>query len=48
VGDVLRHGKDVEVVAPESLRNAVGDALREALGMYDHAEVVPLRPEPRA
>ena len=32
--DVLRHGPDVEVVAPESLRDAVVAKLREALDRY--------------
>jgi len=32
--DVLRHGPDVEVVAPEALRNAVAERLRVALAQY--------------
>jgi proteasome accessory factor C len=38
VMDVLRHGPDVEVVAPSRLRNAVRSALREALDVYGPAE----------
>lgn len=32
--DILRHGADVEVVEPASLRKAVADRLREALRQY--------------
>jgi predicted DNA-binding transcriptional regulator YafY len=48
VGDILRHGGEVEVVATESLRKAVGSALREALRQYSREEVVPLPSEQRA
>jgi len=34
VMDILRHGADVEVVSPESLREAVARRLREALAQY--------------
>jgi predicted DNA-binding transcriptional regulator YafY len=34
IGDVLRHGAEVEVVGPGRLRNAVSEALRAALGRY--------------
>jgi predicted DNA-binding transcriptional regulator YafY len=36
VMDILRHGAEVEVVAPEGLRADVADRLRTALGRYDH------------
>jgi predicted DNA-binding transcriptional regulator YafY len=39
VMDILRHGPDVEVLAPASLREAVTTKLREALGRYE-----PVRP----
>lgn len=32
--DILKHGADVEVIAPESLRNAVVEHLQNALGRY--------------
>jgi predicted DNA-binding transcriptional regulator YafY len=32
--DILRHGSEVEVVAPEALRNAVAQQLRAALARY--------------
>jgi len=32
--DVLKYGADVEVLAPESLRKAVADQLREAAKHY--------------
>lgn len=34
VMDILRHGAEVEVLAPESLRAAVAEALRDALARY--------------
>lgn len=34
VMDILRHGPEVEVVAPDALRAEVADALRRALGQY--------------
>jgi len=34
VMDILRHGSDVEVVAPESLRQQVADRLRAAAALY--------------
>ena len=34
LGDVLRFGADVEVLAPKSLRASAMDALRLALGQY--------------
>jgi predicted DNA-binding transcriptional regulator YafY len=34
VMDVLRHGRHVEVVGPEGLREAVREELRSALGLY--------------
>jgi predicted DNA-binding transcriptional regulator YafY len=34
VMDVLRYGPDVEVVAPESLRNLVVERLKKALAQY--------------
>jgi predicted DNA-binding transcriptional regulator YafY len=34
VMDILRHGPDVEVVAPPTLRRAVAGRLRQALGQY--------------
>ena len=34
LGDVLRFGADVEVLAPKSLRASAMDALRLALGRY--------------
>lgn len=48
VGDILRHGKEVEVVAPLSLRGAVIEAMREALRQYADEEVVARRQEERA
>jgi predicted DNA-binding transcriptional regulator YafY len=38
VGDILRHGKEVEVVAPEVLRKAVAEALEQALEQYAPAD----------
>ena len=35
VMDILRHGSEVEVVGPESLREAVSEALRRALRQYE-------------
>lgn len=35
VMDILRHGGDVEVAGPESLREEVRSALRRALGQYE-------------
>jgi predicted DNA-binding transcriptional regulator YafY len=32
--DILRHGSDVEVVAPEALRGDVRRALEDALAWY--------------
>ena len=34
VMDILKHGADVEVISPESLRNTVADHLQNALGRY--------------
>ena len=34
IGDILRHGPQVEVLAPETLRRAVHEQLRAALGVY--------------
>ena len=34
VMDILRHGPEVEVIAPAALRSAVADALRQALARY--------------
>jgi predicted DNA-binding transcriptional regulator YafY len=34
LGDVLRFGADVEVLAPKSLRASATEALRLALGRY--------------
>ena len=34
VMDILKHGADVEVTSPESLRNAVAEHLQNALGRY--------------
>jgi predicted DNA-binding transcriptional regulator YafY len=34
VMDVLKHGGEVEVIAPESLRNALAEHLQNALGRY--------------
>lgn len=34
VMDVLKHGEEVEVISPESLRNAVAEHLQNALGRY--------------
>lgn len=34
VMDILKHGADVEVIAPETLRNAVAEYLQKALGLY--------------
>lgn len=34
VMDILRHGPEVEVIAPESLRTAVADSLRRAVAQY--------------
>jgi len=34
VMDVLRHGADVEVLAPAALRREVAGALQAALGRY--------------
>ena len=34
VMDILKHGADVEVISPESLRNAVAEHLQNALGHY--------------
>ncbi|MBI3479781.1 MAG: WYL domain-containing protein [Nitrosomonadales bacterium] len=34
VMDILKHGADVEVISPESLRNAVAEHLQNALGRY--------------
>jgi predicted DNA-binding transcriptional regulator YafY len=34
VMDILKHGADVEVISPESLRNAVTEHLQNALGRY--------------
>lgn len=39
VMDILRHGPDVEVVAPESLRTSVAQSLREALAQYPGQEL---------
>ncbi len=33
--DILRHGSDVEVMSPKSLRDAVKNKLRESLDQYD-------------
>jgi predicted DNA-binding transcriptional regulator YafY len=38
VMDILRHGPEVEVVAPSTLRSAVKSALRDALELYSEAE----------
>ena len=35
VMDILRYGPDVEVMAPEFLREAVAEAARQAAAMYD-------------
>jgi len=35
VMDILKYGADVQVLAPESLRNAVADKLRAAARLYD-------------
>jgi predicted DNA-binding transcriptional regulator YafY len=32
--DILRHGAEVEVIAPESLRSAVAEALQRAAALY--------------
>jgi predicted DNA-binding transcriptional regulator YafY len=34
VGEILRHGKDCEVIAPPALRQAVADEIREMLERY--------------
>lgn len=34
IGEILRHGAEVEVLAPAELRRAVGEALRDALASY--------------
>lgn len=35
VMDILRHGREVEVVAPPALRESVRKALRDALSQYE-------------
>ncbi len=35
VMDILRHGREVEVVGPEALRAEVRSALKAALGQYE-------------
>lgn len=32
--DILKHGADVEIVAPDTLRDAVAGKLRNALSRY--------------
>ena len=34
VMDILKHGEEVEVIAPETLRNAITEHLKNALGHY--------------
>lgn len=43
VMDILRHGAEVEVVAPDSLRTAVAEALRRAAARYRDAGPAPER-----
>lgn len=43
--DVLRHGPDVEVVSPESLREAVSTLLTKALSLYQPPKRMPARIE---
>lgn len=33
--DILKYGPDVEVIAPESLRQVVREKLTQAVGLYD-------------
>jgi proteasome accessory factor C len=35
VMDILKYGPDVQVLAPESLRQAVAGKLRDAVKLYD-------------
>ena len=37
VMDILKYGPDVEVVAPEALREAIVEQLKGALRQYGHA-----------
>ena len=41
--DILRHGAEVEVVEPASLRKAVAEHLKAALAQYGGASMVALR-----
>lgn len=41
--DILRHGADVEVVGPESLRSSIAEALRSAASLYQPARRSPSR-----
>lgn len=40
--DILKHGPDVEVASPESLREEVVQRLRTALAQYGEPPVAPL------
>lgn len=44
--DILRHGPDVEVVAPESLRHLVAERLKSALAQYAAPQPNPSEPRP--
>ena len=53
--DILRHGADVEVLAPEALRQHVAETLRTAAEQYlltkrtaSRAQSVPVRPRTKA
>ena len=48
IGDILRHGAQVEVLAPESLRASVAEQLERATGMYRSplAAITRVRPAP--
>jgi len=35
MGDILRHGAEVQVLAPQSLRTQVQEAMRAALKRYE-------------
>jgi len=44
--DILRHGPEVEVLAPEDLRRTVREALEAALDGYSETPVPELRHGP--